>query len=343
MSPTEIINATGIHRFFKPLWGGIGHIVSLHRICPETNSLRLQSPKSLEISPIDLEKAIIRYNELDYEFISLDDLHNILTNNIKYKKKFVAFTIDDGYSDVYYHAFPLFKKYNIPFTVYVTTCFPDKSIYYWWYIIEYYIIQNNYIKIHFNNTFVEYITESIEQKNDAYLKISAIIKSHIGNPDFLPNFFRENSFFDHKKFNDYSLTWDQIIELSNSGIVTIGAHTINHRVLKNLINEESFNEIRNSKERIESFIGKSVHHFSYPFGGAIEAGQREYDFASEIGFKTATTSKFGNIFPAHKNHLNCLPRVGIDTTKNINSYINFLDSGIIHFKKNKFNRIILVD
>lgn len=39
----------------------------------------------------------------------------------------MVFTMDDGYKDNYTNALPIFKKYNVPYTIFVTTNFPDRQ------------------------------------------------------------------------------------------------------------------------------------------------------------------------------------------------------------------------
>ena len=43
-------------------------------------------------------------------------------NNVEpIKDRSVVITIDDAYSSVYKYAWPIFKKYNLPFTLFVST------------------------------------------------------------------------------------------------------------------------------------------------------------------------------------------------------------------------------
>ena len=44
-------------------------------------------------------------------------------------------------------------------------------------------------------------------------------------------------------------------------------------------------------------------------GGEGEAGTREFNVVKDLGFKSATTTRWGNIFKRHKNFLYCLPRI----------------------------------
>jgi len=50
-----------------------------------------------------------------------------------------------------------------------------------------------------------------------------------------------------------------------------------------------------TNELIQSKIGKKVEYFAYPFGSKNEVGKREFEIVKKLGFKTATTTRNGNI------------------------------------------------
>jgi peptidoglycan/xylan/chitin deacetylase (PgdA/CDA1 family) len=62
------------------------------------------------------------------------------------------------------------------------------------------------------------------------------------------------------------LTWPQIAELSAAGI-EIGAHTQTHKDLRRLPAREVEAEVVNSRQEIESRLGRPVESFAFPFGG----------------------------------------------------------------------------
>ena len=88
------------------------------------------------------------------------------------------------------------------------------------------------------------------------------------------------------------LTWKQVLELRDTGIVEFGSHTMKHPNLPDLTLEEARWELTESKRRLEEKLGTPVLGFAYPYGGgayvpairqaAREAGYR-YDFAFRQG------------------------------------------------------------
>ena len=67
------------------------------------------------------------------------------------------------------------------------------------------------------------------------------------------------------------LTLEQIKEMSDSGLITIGSHTVSHKHLPSLQDKERIRkEIILSKQVLEAIIKKRVNCFSYPIGGFNE-------------------------------------------------------------------------
>jgi peptidoglycan/xylan/chitin deacetylase (PgdA/CDA1 family) len=62
-------------------------------------------------------------------------------------KKIVNISFDDGFEDIYTHAFPLFRKYQIPFTIYITTDLIEQNILLWWLALEEIVLKNDKITL----------------------------------------------------------------------------------------------------------------------------------------------------------------------------------------------------
>ena len=74
-------------------------------------------------------------------------------------------------------------------------------------------------------------------------------------------------------------------ELSRDPLVTIGAHTVNHDILKKTTDRVARSEMEMSRAVIESAIGVRPEHFAYPVGDPTSAAEREYRLAKELGFR----------------------------------------------------------
>jgi len=318
---------------FKYIYGGYGQILMFHRVCKNNNLTRLWNNSYLEVSPEYLEELIFYFKNLNYKFISLDQLY-YNTKNIKPLKPFVIFTFDDGYKDNLTLAFPILKKHNIPMTIYITTDFPDKKAILWWDALEKKILNNNTIEFFFDKKKYKYTAFSLNEKEKLFEHIHKLIST------ITPKKRQKliNTIFTKQELENELkkvLTWQEINYLSQQSLITIGAHTISHNYLSQLTDEQSENEISKSIHKIEQKINKTVKHFAYPFGNAQSFGTREIKILQQNNILTATTTISKNITQKSLENLLALPRiaVGMSMSKNTFDLIRF---GVIPMLRNKF-------
>ncbi len=294
-------------RFLENFFSGIASIFMLHRVYPHEPG-KLLPNEDMKISPEFLENFILELKSKRYEFISLDRLHDILTNG-EYVKKQIIFTLDDGYKDNYEVAYPIFKKYTVPFTIYLSSSFPERKAMLWWYILEDILISNNEIKL---GNGQKYKIKTEEEKIRAFYDIRSYIISldRRKKKDALEMLFRHYDVNWEKKCEELCMSWDQIQKISKDPICSIGGHTKNHLALNKISEEEIMEEVLEDKELIELKISKKVEHFAYPFGSKNEINRKQIDFIKSLGvFKTAVTTLKGNVYKYHKNHMMELPRI----------------------------------
>jgi len=243
--------------------GDVGIIFMLHRIADKDNT-KLPPNENLKVSPKQLQKTIDKYRHAGFDFLSLDEIYQHITNQTSFSKPFVAFTIDDGYADNFNHAYPIFKKNNVPFCIYIATDFINKKAILWWFSIEELIINNDYV--FFNSS--KLICQTKQQKWDAFRIIREfIIKCDQKDLESVLNkSFAEYQIDWHRPILDYGMNWEQICELCNDPLCTIGSHTKSHASIENLNREQILEEIENANNEIEQNIGKKVRHFSLPYG-----------------------------------------------------------------------------
>ena len=108
------------------------------------------------------------------------------------------------------------------------------------------------------------------------------------------------------------LTWQQIKEMKDSGLVAFGSHTCSHRRLRSLTDKEITQEITQSKQILEEKLGAPVVSFCYPFGaGGFDKRVRPLVF--KAGFVLDFSTQKGiNPWPwrGKKSILRAFPRGG---------------------------------
>jgi len=98
--------------------------------------------------------------------------------------------------------------------------------------------------------------------------------------------------------HDGYLGWKEILEMSDSGLITIGSHTRSHPWIPSISvdKEKLWDEFAGSKEILEKGLGKHVDFICYPNGAfngiAVET-------AKEAGYKGAFTTN-----PSKKSDIN---------------------------------------
>ncbi|HVE80832.1 MAG TPA: polysaccharide deacetylase family protein [Candidatus Dormibacteraeota bacterium] len=91
---------------------------------------------------------------------------------------------------------------------------------------------------------------------------------------------------------DAYLNWNQVRELDKSGLITIGAHTIDHANLAGLSAEQQRAQINGSKAGIELELGHPIYHFAYPYGSFTG---ETIQIVKEAGFITAVSTIPGSV------------------------------------------------
>lgn len=164
--------------------------------------------KNYSVYESEFEEHIKILKEHDAIFVTPDELRKFNEAG-KYPKNCVWISFDDVDESVYENAFPILKKYQIPFTLFV-------------------------------------------------------IAGHVGNDDF------ENLSL---------LTWEQIQEMVDSGLATVGSHTYDmHSLVDNKPvffypeqKKDFLKDLIKSKETIETNLeGVEVEDFAYPYGDGKE-------------------------------------------------------------------------
>lgn len=114
----SIKNRRYLYKWTHPV---IAETRTLHRVTNKVSKNIHMRP--YEISPDTLERLICEYRRKGYNFISIDKLVSLVHRKYHFpymRQKNVVFTLDDGYADNFENAYPIFKKYNVPFCIYIT-------------------------------------------------------------------------------------------------------------------------------------------------------------------------------------------------------------------------------
>lgn len=113
------------------------------------------------------------------------------------------------------------------------------------------------------------------------------------------SFYIINNLINHP---DYINT-NQLIELSQSPLIEIGAHTLDHPYLSKLLAEKVQIEIERSKSELEQLLGQPILTFAYPYGDFNSSTIRivkEAGFIAALGTQYGTWQSLDNLFTLHR-------------------------------------------
>ena len=287
-----------------------GALLCLHEV-DDIDPNKLWVNESLKVSPAYLEKLIVNYLNNDIDIISLDQASQRILEGSK--KRFVCFTFDDGYKDNYLNAYPIFKKYNVPFCINIASSFPEKSAILFWYILEDLLLENDSVTLNDGTT---YKCDTKELKEEAFVaireKIFKIPVSEYGSS--IKELLYKYQFDLYKPVVEHSLDWSEIQEMKESGLCTFGNHTHSHISIFDADAPDIVKDISMCNDLYKKNIGEELKYFCYPYGRYDEGRQQLIE--DNFSFTGLLTLK--QEYVTNNTKLNSLPRFLIEEKKNGN-------------------------
>jgi peptidoglycan/xylan/chitin deacetylase (PgdA/CDA1 family) len=336
----ETLYFSGAHALMQPFLGGVGAILTLHHVRPPRPD-RFRPNQLLEVTPRFLEGVVNKLRRLQFDLVSLDEMHRRLTEG-DFGRRFVCLTFDDGYRDTQQFAYPILKAHAVPFALYVATSFPDRLGELWWLAIEAVVARNHRIRLLIDERERTFDCATLDEKYHVYDQLYAWLR-RLPTEDALRHAVRDLSAryqVDLAAFcEELCMDWSELAGLAADPLVTIGAHTVNHVRLARTPERQSRAEMAMSRSVIEASLGLRPDHLSYPLGDPGSAGPREFRIAAELGFKTAVTTRPGVLFPEHSLHPTALPRISLNGEFQQKRYVRVLLSGTATALWNGFRRV----
>ena len=306
-----------------------GVIFTLHRVLPEEPADF--SPNAiLQVQPDFLDYVIERIRDLGLDIVSLDEALERLSA-AKAGRKFVVLTFDDGYRDNLRYALPILLKHEAPFTLYVPTALVDGVGEIWWQAIEDIIARQDAIGFSVDNE-TEYVdTRTTAQKQSAFDTLYWQMR-RMPEPErleLLRKFAAAYGYDLERQCRDLIMDWQELRLFAGEALCTIGAHTVHHYELAKLPAEQARQEMEKSAEILLAQFGQRPAHFSYPLGGPLSCGPREFALAREIGFRSAVTTRPGGLYARHAESPHALPRVSLNGYFQSRRYVDVFATGAI--------------
>jgi peptidoglycan/xylan/chitin deacetylase (PgdA/CDA1 family) len=276
------LNRLGVIDWFENRQNVI-HILMLHQVNHSNNVMGLSIPPELFEELVTLLKS-------RYELINLGEAVNRLT---AHKPSGCVLTFDDGYRDNYDFVFPILRKHNVPATIFVTLEALDSG-FFGWDLFDQAVIKTNAVAINLEQFGLEsYRLVGYDRASlivDLHRKLKTI--PHSKKSQIIEHVIAE--YGDTENKSRTMLTWNEAREMADSGLITIGAHTITHPILSRVDSIKAQSEIIAGKFLIEERLGLPVHYFAYPNGGKSDFNDEHVAMVKEAGYRAACATISGS-------------------------------------------------
>lgn len=307
---------------------GMGAIFTLHHVRPATTK-EFDPTAHLTITPEFLDASITKLKADGHIPVALEDLPEFLANPNQAGPAMV-FTLDDGYRDNDMHARPVFEKHGVPYTVFISGGFVDRTHSIWWETAEQLINQVDEFTFDYGRGDVSLPTRTLVEKYAAFDRlhktftcaeqesIASELDAKARAAGICPTGIVDREVMDE----------NELRQLATRPLARLGAHTIGHLNLAHLTSEQMRSEIIRSSERVAEITGEMPRTLAYPYGDRCAAGPREYQAAEELGFKLAVTTNPGVLHRKDLRRQFALHRISLNGYYQKRRYVGALASGI---------------
>lgn len=236
-------------------------ILIYHRVLSERDVLRPGEP---DVAEFDWQMELVARA---FNVLPLREAIGRLAGG-RLPPRAAAVTFDDGYADNLLLALPILRERGVPATVFVATGFLNGGCMFNDAVIEAVrCLPSGPIDLSALEITPKAAPASIVDESDRRALIDALLPyfKHASLERRADLLARVEAWSPGSCPADLMMSDEQVRELHSAG-VEIGAHTVNHPILRELSPADAQAEIAQSKQYLEGLIGTPVTLFAYPNG-----------------------------------------------------------------------------
>jgi len=279
----------------------------------------------------------VNYLKKHYQVMSIEEVIQMIKEKKSLPDNVAIITFDDGFRNNYTVAYPILKKNNVPATIFLTTNYIDTENILWpdeLYLsfrhttekklelkdhgMGEYDLHTMSLRARAYEVIIKHLKSISAKEKDAIL---AIIEEKLGILDIKEEY----------KSNFTMLSWEEIREMHDSGLIDFGGHTANHEILSRLDGGTMKDEIADSCNSIKEKLNTTSVSFAYPNGKREDFSDLAKEVLKKENISCAVTTITGLNEP--NQDLYELKRVGVchNVTKSgfkllVSGYIEWLKS-----------------
>lgn len=295
----------------------------------------------------DYLRDCLRYlQKQNFEFISIDDaIIRALQGRLE-PKKYVAFSLDDGFFEQVAIGTKIFAEFDCPATCFLITDFIDGKFWPWDYQLMHIVrhtspktvsidLAGKKHQLDFGLPSSEaYLLKFLRQvaPHAAYEAVGTIAEAVQLEMPMAP------------PCDVQPTTWDDVRKAERLGM-RFGPHTTSHRILSSLDNAALKAEMSASAARINAECRNPSQVFCYPSGKAEEFDLRAIQIAEELGFLGALSAEPGFLDTRHiqryANYRYVIPRLPLpDDFLEFKRYVSWSQRVREYFSESKLKKFI---
>lgn len=281
-----------------------GIVLALHRVLPSQEAGLSFRPEIMLTNTVFEQLLSLLCQE--FHVMSLTQLIN-QPEDIEGRQR-VALTFDDGWSDTFSYAYPILQRYGVPATVFLCPglmveggTLPEERFARVW----------DWCATHQH---LDHLLQDLREwgmaGGDSHdgRTWSPLLKRLAINAKMLMLSHLETTYGVPGLDTRRMLTWDEV-RIMRCNNITFGSHTMYHSTLTAEQQPALDEELRNSREMIESNLGEPVRFLAYP-NGAYDG--RVIEAARLAGYSHCFATQHGNV-GRHANPF-AIHRINIDNS-----------------------------
>lgn len=249
------------------------------------NGVKIINFHEIKTNEVQSLENLLHYLKTKKNIISADDFLRYMKGELELPSNSYVLTADDGHSSFYQLFFPILAKLEVPCCLFVSPKVISEEINYWFQEIA------GFDSVKLKQIISDRIDVPLSFLESLWTRsiFKALSSDEIS--DVIERYYE--LYKDESKKSFQNVDREQLIRMYESGLVTIGAHTMTHPILHNESMESSRYEIQESVIGLEKILGTKTHFFAYPNGiPEIDYSQREVGILKSTNVQLAFSTRF---------------------------------------------------